>query len=335
MTIQQKMITLNDILQIGELISASVGLEKILDTVLEKLSHIYEMGFAVCYLAKDKPNEFVMYNYINVHDIGLLGRTVTLGEGFLGMAVLRKKAVVIDSSTSPSSDEYICKGKLKLVNLVVMPIFTGKEIRGLLLVGNHMKEFIYTNEDLDMMKIFTKQLSISVENHMLAKRAEALSVRDDLTGLYNEPYILARLNEEIERGVVYQRPCSLIIIDIDDFKKHTNEQGQLSGENLLKKVAGLVKGILVEPVDKAGRIGDDSFAVILPEKNKKRAIEIAKKIKDMIQTLRVSGNRDDGITASMGVSENPLDGSSATELMSKAAVFLKSAKENGKNRVES
>ncbi|MCK4463453.1 MAG: diguanylate cyclase [Candidatus Omnitrophica bacterium] len=330
--IQKKMLALSNLLQIGDLISASADLDKILDTVLDKLAHFYDSGFAVVYLPKKKPDEFVMSAYNNLRDSELLGITVKLGEGFLGEIAQKRKIIAIDSSTPRNSVEYKFKNKYKLANVVTMPLYTGRISRGLILIGNNIREFTYTNEDMDMIKVFSKQLSIAVESDMLLKKAQMLAMKDDLTGIHNKNFIMPRLNEEIGRAILYQRPCSFIIIDIDDFKGYRNKRGQLASENALKKVAGVLTKRL-GPIDKAARIGDDVFALLLPEKNKKTAFDIAEEIKHEIEKLRFSEDESDGVTVSVGVSENPLDGSTSEGLFSKATAFVKKAKIGGKNKV--
>ncbi len=330
--IQKKMLALSNLLQIGDLISASVGLDKILDTVLEKLSNFYDSGFAAIYLPKEKPDEFQMTAYNNLRDNELLGIAVKLGEGFLGEITRKRKTIAIDSSTPRASLEYKFKNKYKLTNVVIMPLYTGKISRGLILIGNNIKEFTYTNEDIDTITVFAKQLSIAVESDILLKKAEMLAIKDDLTGIYNKNFIIPRLNEEIGRAMLYQRPCSFIVIDIDDFKEYRNKRGQLASENALKKVAAILTKRL-GPIDRAARIGDDVFALLLPEKNKKTAFDIAGEIRQEIEALRFSKDESDRVTVSMGVSENPLDGSTSDELFSKAAAFLKKAKISGKNKV--
>ena len=331
--IQKKMVTLYDILQVSDLISAAVDLERILDVVLDKLSHFYGEGFAVVYLTKDKITEFTMSGQSNAHNEELINIHIKLGEGLLGKIARKRRNVVIDGSTPRSSSEYAFKNEYKLQNAVVMPIFTGSQTRGLIICGNYMKEFTYTNEDIDLISVFAKHLSIAVENDILLTKTKILSVKDDLTGLYNWNYMVSRLDEEIGRAVTYQRPCSLILVDIDNFKNYSIARGQLAAESILKKVADLLKQGLVEPIDKVGRIGDDEFAVILPEKNKKRAIGIAEEIRKAIEKLSPSELPTDKITASMGVSENPLDGSSADQLWDKARSAVKQAKAGEKNRV--
>jgi len=330
--IQKKMLTLSGLLQIGDLISSSADLDRVLNAVLEKLALFYEDGFSIAYLQKEKTDEFVMSGYINISDNELLNMTIKLGKDFLGEIAQRKKNVVMDNATPHNTNEYKFKTKYKLVNAVITPLYSGNTCRGILISGNNVKDFAYTNDDIDTIKVFGKQLSIATENHLLLKKAEMLSIKDDLTGMFNKIFIEIRLNEEIKRAMLYQRPCSLIVIDLDNFLDYRNRWGQLRVENALRKIANHLDGFL-GPIDKAGRTGDDEFALLLPEKNKKAAFDIAEKVRKDIADLNLSDDPQDKITVSIGVSENPLDGSTSDDLFGKARACVKKAKTSGRNGV--
>jgi len=332
MEIQKKMLALSNLLQIGDLISASTDIDNVLEVVLEKLSQFYDNAFALAYLSERKTDEFKLRSSINLRDNGLLSLTVKAGEEFLGRIAHKNKIITIDSTTPRNSEGFKFKNMYKLTNAVIAPIFSGKICRGLLILGNDIKEFTYTNEDIDTIKVFMWQLSIAVESDILLKKAEMLAIKDDLTDAFNKNYIMPRLNEEIKRAMLYQRPCAFIVIDIDKFTDYRNKKGQLASEVALKKIADSLKPLL-GPIDKAARIGDDQFALLLPEKNKKAAYEIAEKIRESISKIELSDDPSDRLTVSVGVSENPLDGATSDELLKKAILFVKRAKEDGMNKV--
>jgi len=100
----------------------------------------------------------------------------------------------------------------------------------------------------------------------------------------------------------------------------------------LKKIAAVLTKRL-SPIDKAARIGDDVFALLLPEKNKRSAFDIAEEIRHDVEKLRFSDDELDRMTVSVGVSENPIDGSTPEALFDKAAELVKKAKTDGKNKV--
>jgi len=101
----------------------------------------------------------------------------------------------------------------------------------------------------------------------------------------------------------------------------------------LKKVAGLIRDSVTE-IDRVGRIGDNEFAIVLPEKNKRQAQVIAESIRKKIEFIfSEEEDSEKRLTASGGVSENPLDGIAADELMAKAKEAVSLTKQQGKNRI--
>lgn len=242
--------------------------------------------------------------------------------------------VVDHQRPHPQAEEFL-KENFEMANAVCQPVVSMGQAMGLLLSLNRRPEFVFRDDALELLKLFSKQIAIAVENDTLLRRAEELRVVDDLTGLYNAPYMRNRLEEEVKRAICYNRPCALVLLDMDGFLRLQDAHGILTGEKALRHLADFLR-TQVNEVDRVGRIGPDEFALILPEKNKREAIEMAESIctgigrrvfKDVVSgvTFRV--------TVSAGVSENPLDGSSGQELHGKAAEAVARAKREGGNRV--
>jgi diguanylate cyclase (GGDEF)-like protein len=142
------------------------------------------------------------------------------------------------------------------------------------------------------------------------------------------------LDEEIKRAILLQRPCSFVLVNIDNFKIYRDRQGELASESTLKKIARILEENGTE-IDRVGRFGGDEFALILPEKNKKEATLIAEEVRRRIEESIFPGDKTSMVklTVSAGVSENPIDGINAGELVDKATQSLKQAKVQGKNKV--
>jgi diguanylate cyclase (GGDEF)-like protein len=173
---------------------------------------------------------------------------------------------------------------------------------------------------------------IAIESDMLIRKNKELAIKDDLTDAYSRNYIMGRLEDEIKRAIFCQRPCSLLMFNIDNFKALSESRGEFAAEDVLKKMSKLMKEN-VTPIGKVARTGWDEFAILLPEKNKREATHIAEDIRKKVG----SAFAKDGhlhLTVSAGVSENPIDGATKDELFKKAMDALKAAKAMGKNRVE-
>src|SRR3989338_8320477 len=162
-------------------------------------------------------------------------------------------------------------------------------------------------EELEDLSNSLRTMSENARELLL--KVEKLSLKDKLTGLYNSAYIRERLHEEIERSIYLQRPCSFAYINIDHFGLYVSKHGQSASEKVLKTVADIL-GRHLSAFDRAAYIIKDEFAVIFPDKNKKKAIEILERIAKEIAIYPV---RTEGLeqatlfTVCVGVGENPLD----------------------------
>lgn len=332
--IHKKVLALSGLLQIGDLIATgSTELDAILELSAQKMAMVFDTGFCVFYMVpKDEGNEFLPKAHSNMREESLLDIVVRKGEGFLGRIIDNKTFTIIDKSAKITREVEEFRVSHNVKNMIIAPIYSGKKDFGILFVGNRIDDYRYKTDDIDLVKIFAKQITIAIENAIWIKKSEELSIKDDLTELYSKSYILSRLDEEIRRAIFYQRPCSFILFNIDNFKSLRETKGELVAEDVIKKVAKIIREN-TNPVGKAARTGGDEFAMLLPEKNKREAAGIAEDLRKKIESANFSREGKLAITVSGGVSENPIDGSTQEELFKKAVETVAQAKALGKNRV--
>ncbi|MEA3406140.1 MAG: GGDEF domain-containing protein, partial [Pseudomonadota bacterium] len=163
------------------------------------------------------------------------------------------------------------------------------------------------------------------------KKLQKLTVTDELTGIGNRLACNETLSREIQRSHRYSIPLSLIMLDIDFFKKVNDTYGHDVGDLVLKEVACVVSGMLRDS-DKVCRFGGEEFMVILPETNDSVAKQIAERIREAIKNL-TSAEVPTQITMSLGVTTLTKWDSEAT-LIKRADKALYLAKERGRDRVE-
>ena len=130
-----------------------------------------------------------------------------------------------------------------------------------------------------------------------------------MTGLYNEKLIKTRLDEEIKRSTIYQRPCGFIEIEIINYDDYRSEHGVIAAEKVLKKTAKVFKSLL-RPVDIAGRTGPNKLGAILIESNKRQSQETGESIKNNL--TEACGPE---IKLKFSVAASPIHGATAQELM--------------------
>ena len=176
--------------------------------------------------------------------------------------------------------------------------------------------------------------SLALDSALRLQRAEALSVTDDLTGLYNSRYLNQVLRRETKRASRSGRPLSMLFIDLDNFKRVNDAHGHLCGSRTLVEAAEVIRGCARE-TDVVARFGGDEFAVVLPDTGSEGALAVGERVRDRIAVFGFLA--DDGfdirLTTSVGVATLPDVAASADELLKAADGAMYEVKNSGKNGV--
>jgi len=156
-----------------------------------------------------------------------------------------------------------------------------------------------------------------------------LSMKDPLTGLYNRRFFVKKFEEERERSKRFFKTFSIIMLDIDDFKKINDTYGHNVGDEVLINIANTIMK-RIRKTDIAARWGGEEFVILLPETSLKDAVFLAEDIRASIEKIKVSEVKK--ITASFGVAQY-MDGDTLYKLINRADEQLYKAKKHGKNQV--
>ncbi len=177
--------------------------------------------------------------------------------------------------------------------------------------------------------IFIVMVFIKSNINFNYEQIEKLATTDSLTGIFNRFQIMKLLNMELERAKRYNKVFSVIIFDIDNFKKINDTYGHQKGDMVLQKVASLLKENLRQ-TDFFGRLGGEEFIVIAPETKAEDAFKLAEKLRKLLENANFDSVGQ--VTASFGISQYE-KGKDVNQLLKEADEALYIAKRKGKNLV--
>lgn len=192
----------------------------------------------------------------------------------------------------------------------------------------------FLNQTIKMMKMSDK---MQLELRGISERLEAASRTDALTGIFNRGYFNEIYLKEWSNAVRTQSFLSLIMIDIDFFKKYNDTYGHLQGDECLKKVSSAILGAVKRPRDIVARFGGEEFVVLLPETELEGASVVAEKILWQVGQLALKHEKSKykRVTVSSGVAAiKPDEHKDMIAFLNKVDETLYAAKEDGRNCIK-
>ena len=306
--INQKVKILSSILDANVLFSKSVPSTEILQFLTERLKEIIQAKVVVSFFGIREGDERLRFYYgINERLVETL-----LSSDNINKLTEIKSIVVVDNEHKSNKFSFIVS-ECGIKNFIINPVYLKESIVGVIVVGNNIDDFSFPDDIGDIFNLFSYNMSIIWERQMLYRRVEDLEINDPLTGLYNKSFFINRLDEEIKRSTIYQRPCGLVVIRIDNCKDYKQKLGFIELEKILKKCVQIFKEDL-RPIDILGRIEEDTFGVIVIERNRRQSNYVGSRLKEALynffeETLSFAP------VINVAVAESPIDGANADKLL--------------------
>lgn len=197
---------------------------------------------------------------------------------------------------------------------------------------NHAELLARINSGIRLLKL---EKSLKKANEEI----RIMSITDPLTGIYNRGYLTEHLAQEIKRAKRYKHPLSLIMCDIDFFKKVNDTYGHQAGDQVLKEFVQSINASIRNDIDWVTRYGGEEFIVVLPETDSENACRVAERLRSAVSGKKMYFQKKKiSITASFGVSgfdpSMPDNNNSHESMIKQADKYLYQAKHEGRNRVE-
>ena len=328
----RKMNMLLALSKISEVMVRALDLETVLTIILNSAVEILKFDRAKFYLIDD---ENKMLRGQMSADIQRIIKPIQDEHYPLKKGVNRMVDSLLKANMSLPESEYFTDELILYV-----PLSLKKRKIGILVVDNIFSRQPITKEDRENMEILANQAAVTIEKTRLYSRVKELSIRDSLTGLFSHRYFLEKLNEEVKMARHKKEKFSLLIIDIDDFKKVNDLYGHQTGDRIIESLSGILKRKVriidtrIRPMDAIGRYGGDEFAVMLTGSSYKTALTVSKRITGEVKAQRIMSNgKRVNFKISIGIALFPEDGRTQKELFTKADRALYWAKQHGKHKI--
>lgn len=321
--------------QIGLLLTSAEKIDEVLNVIVQSGIRIVGTPAGSLALYDEENQEF--YLAVSVGFAPAFSRISRwkLRLGGLTSRIINQRVplVIPDASLNPAFDNPVMI-KEGIKSLVAVPLIAVNRIVGILYVDDFVpREF--TSTEVAILSLLANQATIAIMRAQLLEQTKKLAITDGLTEVFNHRYFQERMDEEIKRAERYHHPLSLIVLDIDYFKKYNDTYGHPRGDIVLKGIARILTDVTRE-VDIVARYGGEEFVIILPETERSDAMAVARKIRKGVENYPFPSEESQPhgrITVSLGVATYPYDAASKEDLISRTDKAMYLAKAAGRNKV--
>jgi len=236
-------------------------------------------------------------------------------------------------------EEQLLKGCIpagsNIQSLICVPVLIDDKVHSIIHLDSIEKN-AFSDGDVQFVELLAEIISYTIERIDLYHQIEEISIRDALTGCFNRRKFDTDIIDEISRAMRYHRDLSLLMLDIDWFKKYNDFHGHIKGDDVLRQLVNLINKESRE-TDRLYRYGGEEFIMILPETGKLEALDLANRLREGVEQKLFTGEElsqpQKDLTISIGVSSFPDDGEGIKKLIDSADKALYNAKNQGRNRV--
>jgi diguanylate cyclase (GGDEF)-like protein/putative nucleotidyltransferase with HDIG domain len=257
----------------------------------------------------------------------LLGRRARCGQGLSGTAAMSREPVLANSVLRDHRYVALHPGVRSALSL---PLKYRDDLLGVLSLES-FREHSFSQQDVLTLQSLADQLASALHNARAYQSALEQAITDGLTGLKTHRYFMEALDREWRRSTRTGRPFSLIMMDLDGFKRVNDHGGHLEGDKVLAAVAALLDARSRQS-NVVARYGGDEFALLMPETNTEQAEILAERLRAALEADHFL--RAHGVTASLGIATFPDHGPTQGEILSLADSGMYLAKHHSGNCVK-
>jgi diguanylate cyclase (GGDEF)-like protein len=316
----RRVIELASLVRLNSELTSSLDVDEMAESALEVILPLFEANIGAISLVRDETNLLTRasrgLDEANWASVRKLSKEIIDS----GATDVTNRTVKIESSDSETGPQ--------IVSLLFAPLPVRERVIGILVIGREGTA-PWAFPEMALFRTIADRIAVYVDTATLYNETKRLAITDELTGTHNHRFFHTKLEEEIRRADRYNRPLSILMVDVDHFKKYNDTHGHLMGDEVLRGVANTLKR-WTRVIDVVSRYGGDEFTLLLPETDEEGAVIVAKRLKKEVEetyfpleTYQPAG----AITVSMGIASFPENGISSKELIKSADDAMYKAKE--------
>lgn len=320
------------VMRTGQTLRSTHDMNQMIESILSTAADAVEADAAILWRFTPTRDELypALGQGVNVDQMPRL----KVGEGMVGHVGERATPMVMPPESPSDGGLRYARQEPAFPMAAAVPLYTQDRIMGVLAVYRREIGRRFAREDLDTMTFLVEQGGVAIENVLLHEEAQRLSITDGLTGTWNRRYLYMQFKQVLATAQRFDRPFSVLMLDLDNFKDINDNYGHQRGDAILVEFSHRVSTMLRE-VDTFARYGGEEFVCLLSETDEDGAMTTAEKIRDSVKSEPFGGMDEHllNVTVSIGVAVYPQHGDSAQALIESADQALYRAKQNGRDRV--
>ncbi len=333
--LQERVAELRTFLNLSTTLSTTLNMEELFRLALHLIGRSLHVEAYSLMLLDERQERLVVKAAFGLPEAEGDRPSLRLGEGISGLVAQTGQAMQVpDIRAEPRCLEQEIF-RLQRGSFICVPLrLKRREVIGVL--NAHKPEpHGFGPGDLDLLQAVATQVVAALENAQLYQRTKELSARDELTGLFNRRHFFETLEKEAQRAVRYHHAFSVLLLDLDDFKRYNDTYGHLQGDEALKALARLLLA-KTRRADVVARFGGEEFVLLLPETTAARARVAAEKIRAAVEQHPFPGRDTQPggrLTVTLGVATCLGDAEDTLAVVDLADRAMYLGKEQGGNQV--
>lgn len=317
-------------------LASSLALEEVLGVAMTASQELAEFDFAAIVESTPDGTAFTIRKVSDNQENRLTGQEVTLDGSLVGWVIKNKQYLPVRQFHQRERKTPLFTKKLDpsgIRSAIVFPLAREGQAVGALVVASLVQDE-FGQEEIQLLEGIANQTGLAMANAILYSRMQEMATTDGLTGLSNHRFFQVSMSKEIERAKRQELRMATILIDVDHFKRVNDVYGHPVGDDVLRKIAEILKDAAKRAIDIPARYGGEEFVLILPDTDLEGAKRVADEIRQRTEKEVFDGGegREFRVTLSAGISIYPSDGSEKQTLIDRADKSLYHSKESGRNK---